>query len=384
MNYSKMRGALLILFLVVTLNLDAQYVTNHIKNVKPEQTEGVYYYLPRNVVRIDVEVEQIQEVKGQYADYAKELLNTDNYIKNNRVKYSIKNLTINTLTEPDPDMFFFVSPDDKAKEPPVFNFNMTGDGIIKSFGHDFGDYMQVVNETISNDINKLKEISEYHYIPLSSDDEDDDDIDMESDDEDEDEAKPSPKDTSDNKMTEEEIAESIIEEIKKIRTLYVDLMTGYQEVNYGTTLNYMAEQLRNIEKEYLSEFLGKKSTSTFIKTFYILPEAGNNSILLGKFSENEGFDSKSGESLKVNFQVLSSNSNMNRLSVDAVEKTSYYNKLFYRNPAQVSVQITHGNNLLLDNKLVISQLGNVLLVPMNKMKIIFDTNTGQVLSVVKE
>lgn len=383
MNNSKMRSFLLIFFLIVTLNLDAQYVTNHVKNVKPNETEGVYYYLPRNVLRIDVEVEQVQEMKGKYSDYAKELLNTDNYIRNNRQRYSIKNLTVSTITEPDPDMFFFVSGDEKAKEAPVFNFNMTADGIIKSFGYDFEKSICTGNDIISNNITNINEITEYHYIPLSNDDEDDDfGLDVDSDNENS--STVAKKNTSDKKMTEKEIAESIIEEIKKVRVSYIDLVAGFQEVNYGTTLNYMAEQLKNLEKEYLSEFLGKKSTSTFVKTFYILPEEGNNSISLGKFSETEGFDSKSGESIKINFQVLSSNSNMNRLSVDAIEKTTYFNKLFYRNPAQVSIKITHGNNILLDDKLVISQLGNILLVPMNKMKIMFDPNTGQVISVGKE
>ena len=32
----------------------------------------------------------------------------------------------------------------------------------------------------------------------------------------------------------------------------------------------------------------------------------------------------------------------------------------------------------------ISQLGNIMMIPINKMKLVFDTNTGQILSIIKE
>ena len=48
------------------------------------------------------------------------------------------------------------------------------------------------------------------------------------------------------------------------------------------------------------------------------------------------------------------------------------------------MQIMLADNLIFENRLKINQLGNLVLVPMNKMKLIFDTNTGQILSVIKE
>ena len=37
-----------------------------------------------------------------------------------------------------------------------------------------------------------------------------------------------------------------------------------------------------------------------------------------------------------------------------------------------------------ENRLKISQLGTVSLIPINKMKLTFDTNTGQILSIFKD
>ena len=48
------------------------------------------------------------------------------------------------------------------------------------------------------------------------------------------------------------------------------------------------------------------------------------------------------------------------------------------------MQISIGENKFFENRLTINQFGNLILVPINKMKLVFDTNTGQILSVIKE
>ena len=165
---------------------------------------------------------------------------------------------------------------------------------------------------------------------------------------------------------------------------YFDLITGYQEVNYGATINYMVEELKSLEKELLSMFLGTTSIHTYTRTFYIIPEEGKNSVVLGKFSAAEGFNAKAGEIVKINFTDSSIGTNVNKLTRDDIENTTYTNKLFYRNPANVSMQVMLGENKISEKRLTINQLGNVMLVPINKMKLVFDTNTGQILSVIKE
>jgi hypothetical protein len=207
--------------------------------------------------------------------------------------------------------------------------------------------------------------TEFQYIPLEEDDTDD-----------EEDVK--------TKLTDKEVALTIVEEIKKVRVAYFDLITGYQEVNYGKTINYMLDELKNLENEYLSMFVGKTTTETLTKTFYVIPEEGKTSIVLSKFSDTEGFNAKTGESVKINFTDNSSTSAINELTIDEIENTTYNNKFFYRNPANVTMQVLCGDNVILENRLKISQLGNVILVPINKMRLTFDTNTGQLLSIIKE
>ena len=86
-----MKKLFLILFVIVSSNLNAQYITNYAKNVNSKDVDGYYYHLPRNILRLDFEIEKEQLRRGKYSAFAKEMLNTDNYIKENQKK-TIKNV----------------------------------------------------------------------------------------------------------------------------------------------------------------------------------------------------------------------------------------------------------------------------------------------------
>ena len=55
----------LLLFLLVTasVSLDAQYLTNHAKNVDAKNVDGFYYHLPRNIIRLDFVIEKEQSLQ---------------------------------------------------------------------------------------------------------------------------------------------------------------------------------------------------------------------------------------------------------------------------------------------------------------------------------
>lgn len=360
-----MKKLFLILFLIASLNLDAQYLTNHAKNVDTKNVDGFYYHLPRNIIRLDFVIEKEQSFKGKYSSFAKEMLNTDNYIKENATSYRIKSVSVNTLTEADPDNVFFISgSDEKTKENFNISLELTSDGIIQSFGYKDINIENSENVSCEDVLDYNEKSTEYNYIYISDEDDEEEGVTV--------------------KFTEKDIAASIIEEIKKIRVSYFDLITGYQEVNYGNTINYMVEELKDLEKELLSMFLGTTNVHTYTRTFYVIPEEGKNSIVLGKFTATEGFNTKAGEIVKINFTDSSIGTNVNKLTKDDIESTTYTNKLFYRNPANVTMQVVLGENKIFENRLTINQLGNVILVPINKIKLVFDTNTGQILSVIKE
>jgi hypothetical protein len=367
-----MKKLLVLLFVAFALNANAQYLTSFAKNINTAETDGFYYHLPRNIIKVDFTIEKIQDIKGKYSLFTKELLNTDDYIKENRTTYFIKSVSVNAFTESDPNMTFFISPvfDEKGRENINLNIEINSEGILQSFGHSANLTETGYNTFMENHFQSNIHNSEYHYIPMQADEDDEDEEIDES--------------VSDTKLTEEEIALTIIEEIKNLRKAYFDLITGYQEVNYGNSIEYMAKQIKELENEYITMFLGKSYSQTYTQTFYVIPEDGKNSITLSKFSETEGFNNKSGETIKIYFSDISVSSNVNKLSKENIESITYANRLFYRNPANVTMQILFGEKKILENRLKISQLGTVSLIPINKMKLTFDTNTGQILSIFKD
>ena len=92
--YILLTSLFLFLFVIVSLSLNAQYFTNHAKNINNKDTDGYYYYLTRNIIRLDFVVEEKLEMKGKYSSYAKEMLNTDDYIKENKKTYKIKSVDV--------------------------------------------------------------------------------------------------------------------------------------------------------------------------------------------------------------------------------------------------------------------------------------------------
>lgn len=361
-----MKKLFLLLFLIISLNIKAQYIVNYASNINQNVTDGIYYNLPRNVIRLGFTVECLHEIKGKYSNFAKELLETNNYIKENDIRYYIKDVTVDVLTETDSEMIFYISTDEKSKDNIELNMRFTSEGNIQSFGiKDDRRDLDSENVSFENRLAQQNTNPDFVYLPLRDDEEDED------------------GNSTDDKMSEKEIAQSIVEEIKKIRLAYFDLISGYQEIDYGNTITYMLEELKKMEKEYLSLFVGKVEKNDIVKTFYIIPEEGTNNYSVAKFSDKEGFNSKTGDNVKIVLQEISS-SNVKGISEDVIKNTTYNNKMVYREPAYVNMKLMKGDEILIDNRIQISQLGNFILLPINKMKLEFDNVSGRLISVDKE
>ena len=71
---------------------------------------------------------------------------------------------------------------------------------------------------------------------------------------------------------------------------------------------------------------------------------------------------------------------INAPSQSAIESMSYENKVFYRVPEVAQVKVTCGNATLLEDRVSINQLGAMLMAPLTNMKLVFDTETGQIVN----
>ncbi|MGN0033384.1 MAG: DUF4831 family protein [Candidatus Limimorpha sp.] len=366
-----MKKLLLIILSVTTLSVNAQYLTTNAKNIDCREVSGVYYYLPRNTVKIQFTIQETRTFIGPFAEYATTLLGTNDYIREDKKEVEIKNVCVEILSEADPNAVFFVYNDEKSREQGSFNFSFDEKGVISGFGID-----NVLENTGKDDIllydDVVVETPEVKFIDFIAESNEDDD---------EDEGAP-------KKLTKEDKAKSVIERIGKIRSAYFDLISGFQEVNYGSAMNDMQAKLKELEYEYLCLFKGKKSVMTYQKTVYITPDKnmlGNESVI-AKIVDNEGFitsNVKGGEGVRLSFVADNMSKQIKEISRDDIETGVFSNKLFYRVPEQVKMKLTYKNKTIFESDMRINQFGDYVLVPINNYKLVFDTDNGCMRSISK-
>ena len=356
-----MKKLLLVLSLFASLSLEAQYVATYGETVA-SQNDGFYYFMPRTVIKLEVTIEETHYHIGPYAEYANELLGVTDYIKENKTGTVVKSIDIQLGNEPDTESSCFIGFDEKGKEP-VPNFILDSDGMLIAVGYNsLPEDFNIEREPIIYENDEQKPEVSVGFIEIIEDQEDKDA-------DDEEEGGRAPK-----KLSKKDKAKMAQDKIAKIKGAYFDLISGFNETNYGNTISYMAENLQNLENECISLFNGKTTKVTYKRSFYIKPgiNEGNSNISLGKLDN--------GETLKVQFGTKNTTMGLNPMA-DDVLNADQTNKLFYRVPAQTNVTVTLGKNVMVSETLTISQFGEVRLMTTKNNKILFNPNTGQIISV---
>ena len=367
-----MKKLFLILALMASLSLDAQFVTTFAKNAPEAQEDGFIYYLPQNVIKLDFTIEETNYYIGPFAEFATKMLGITDYIKENRTEYVIKDVNIQIANEKDSNAVYYVTTDEKSKEP-LPNFILDDDGIILAVGYDnIPSKLKIKPNTFSySELNTVDE-NDFSFVTIL-----DDDVDI---DDDDDEEGAAPK-----KITKEDRAMTAVEKIARIRNAYFDLVTGAQEISAGD-IKYMAESIKALEDEYVSLFKGKVVTKTYKKTVFVTPEKNqiNSAVTVAKISSTEGFTEGNGKGdlIKIQYDSNYSLSNVNPIS-DESKNASQSNKLFYRVPVETNVKVLFGNAVLAEKVLNISQFGEIRTISVKNNKIIFNPNTGQIISIQK-
>ena len=89
MNRLKIGFYVMITAFIATSCMSGYNVIHINKDTKPGKKAGFYYSLPQTYVKVDVKVEQIEKIKGPYAEYANKYLGLQNIIKENMKKLII-------------------------------------------------------------------------------------------------------------------------------------------------------------------------------------------------------------------------------------------------------------------------------------------------------
>ena len=332
--------------------LHAQYVTIHAKSAMPGQQQGLYYALPRTVLQFDFVIEETQYYVGPYSDYADIVGATDIILKDSKA-YRIVDVTMRSVAEADPNATFFIAMNNKKGE--TIDVRLTSQGILEGVGIEPQPRVETPLSPMVKPNPVIQEATfKYQYGATAM-------------------------------KNEEQLAHAAAEMIDKVREEKIKLLTGYQETAFNRdTYSQMYADLDAMEQEYLSLFIGKKVSNTYVNTIYVTPSKEEPLLTVAKFSPQFGFSAGTGgagEVITVQLYSLQNTGSINQLSPSAVESLSHENKLFYRIPETANVKVILGaNKVLFEARETIAQLGAFMLAPLGKTKLAFDPCTGQLIS----
>jgi TorA maturation chaperone TorD len=348
--------------------------------------EGVFYSLPRTVIRIDVEIDRIENYKGPYSEYALKYLGLKNVVMANSVEYKILGMKVTTSQQPDPNQYYFlelpgkISKSQKAgllsftesglilgsipqkvdtltKEEKIINKEEPGLATEKDIFPEIFKYSADVNffekvDTIIRKVNIDTMTLERQYL----------------------------KRTIVEKPSEQKAKEAS-DYIQKIKDNRFNLISGFQEVSYNKeTLEYMDIQLKQMEEEYMKLFTGISIHKTLTFSFYYTPNPNqvNAEVPIFKYMKSKGMmelDEPGGKIVTIKVQRSGTTSSV----ASYLKQKNDNNKVhgfYYRIPELARVTVKVDDNMTQETQCLVSQLGIVSFLPTNKWKVLFYKETG--------
>lgn len=345
--------------------------------------EGFFYSLPRTQLDIDVTLTKIEEVSGPYAEFASKYLGLSNVISENSVEYELSEIQICQSYCPDPEQYYFVEMDqNKSGKAPeaLIVFNEAGI-IVNTTGSDFSENTDRHFVMPPEESNVYPDVFKY-FSNLNLFEQVDTIIERVN------------IDTATiEKMvfrrtlvekTPEQKAKDAADFIIKVKENRLNLISGYQEVNYDKeTFTLMNDKLEKLETEYQKLFTGLTFTKTLKYRFSYMPDVTRpaDSVSLFKFSKLRGILDATNLNGDLVYLKIQNSGDTKPVSNYINKKTAVKNQLhgyYYRIPEYAFVSIMLGNKTRINTKVLVSQFGPVTCLPSTNAGIVFYPSTGAV------
>lgn len=361
-------------------------VTRVTRPAVPSGHAGFFYFLPRTLITIDVQVVKNLHEPGPFAAYAERYLGLHQVIRQPETEYALANMRIRSLSEPDPEQFFFVEPGMMDQQAAPFYLRLSESGLIlgvnaglySSPTHAHADESKVYKHQGPEvafspliDFNLQEQIDtliEYVFVDTTTVE----------------------RQRLRRRWVEKpgdvrarELAERIID----LREKKMELITGFAEIPYSReALEYMHVQMRNKEEEYLALFAGMSSSTVISYRFSFIPdpESVAEAQTLFYFSKSGGLTHEPEPgSQAVRFQITRNQTtqaiaSFTEQSVQVAGKPSGF---YYRIPELSTLTVKKAENTLAEARILINQYGVVTALPYPFTEIEFYPGTGALKSV---
>ncbi len=367
---------------LTSTNLNAQIFVTPMNDQPATDATGFYYALPQNVIKLDVIIQKTEKMKGPYSEFSEKVLGVSSVIDQDEMHLQIIDIVMSYETEPDPKAWFFVEFDERgSKDARSLVFDLQANGILLAADEAPQSRVSGKNRTETTLVNSSDE-KQFRYFAERN--------------------LYQRVDTIVRKITidttvirrnilqsawvdrnPEQKARSAADMIHKIRESRYNLISGFQEIDYGKSIAYMDEQLQALEEEYLSLFLGKEVKSLSTQTLYYVPDPETNGkVTIAGFSETAGLLDGNAKATAIEMEITS-NGTQNFLKSNVV-KGKLTNSVYYRIPGNVTITLTYGSKVYAKERKNISQLGTIAVAPVSKTRLQFDPESGMITTVKRE
>lgn len=328
--------------------------------VVAENEAALVYYSPKTVVSLDFTYTVETAIRGQYAEFAEDLLGVTDVVKENSTEYTLKGVRISTRTETDYSRPHKVSAD--AGVPLLLTINEKG--LLVGYNAPLPPKPERAGSHESSSRPAAK-------------------------------SRISPKSTA--PYTEEVLtaanplaqANEVAKQIFHIRETRMYLLNG--EVEHapadGKSMELVLAELDKQEEALTELFIGKKHKKTDHKIVQMAPKDGKQYLY---FSEENGFtDAENIDADTVNVEIALHRQTLKSAEGKKKGKGAELSVISYNLPGDADVRVVFNGRTLATKNIPVAQAGVDVPLPQNLFigaelpKIVFSEKTGNVISISK-
>lgn len=163
----------------------------------------------------------------------------------------------------------------------------------------------------------------------------------------------------------EKRAEETATLIFRLRAKRVDIITGETDATFsGEALKSAIDEINRLESDYLSLFIGKSSFDNQRMSFDLVPVSDNPKQIYIAFRISENLGLLPSNNLSGRPIVLELTAEGKTSEPPNMDITNIKGRVLYRKPAIMTAKVSDGQNILLQTRIPIYQLGSVLSFPL--------------------
>ncbi len=338
----------------------------------PTFTEGVVYSLPRTGLRIQVKAAKETFLPGPYAAYAQQLLGIKNVKTKASVNWIIEDVKIELFSEPDPDQVH------KAMGNAASLVNLTSDGCLAGINSKLSDDKNEI--VFTNRIGQIKKFDNKDLFEYFTD---------------------SPVytagDSTNNykpvKLPDEQKISKAAQRVLECRRIQYEIAAGLVDELHpdGEAYKVSLKELKKIEEDYLSLFVGKSTYDEDIFGFDYVPKSGDKSEAVFRISDENGIvpaSDLSGKPVMIEFEIDKDLTQKYTSLVKSDNPGAGQSGVYYRVPGRATISLINDMNVIASTRATIAQFGAVAPMPeelLNGEHVIeINPETGAVKSIQKK